>query len=150
MANHGPVYGLDADLEKKRAAGYNKNLEQQAQRWIEAVVGEKFPSDFHTSLKDGLILCKLANKLKPGSVPQVGTQKAPFIQMENIGRFLKAVSAYGLPATDQFMTVDLFEAKNMNQVVQCVHALGRLVKKNGFSGPQLETEVAKSQVDPYN
>jgi hypothetical protein len=49
---------LDADLEKKRAAGYNKNLEQQAQRWIEAVVGEKFPSDFHTSLKDGLILCK--------------------------------------------------------------------------------------------
>jgi hypothetical protein len=92
----------------------------------------------------------LANKLKPGSVPQVGTQKAPFIQMENIGRFLKAMSAYGLPATDQFMTVDLFEAKNMNQVVQCVHALGRLAKKNGFSGPQLETEVAKSQVDPYN
>jgi hypothetical protein len=50
--------GLDAELKEKREASYDKRLEQQAQRWIEAVIGEKFPADFHTSLKDGIILCK--------------------------------------------------------------------------------------------
>jgi hypothetical protein len=49
---------LDAELKEKREASYDKRLEQQAQRWIEAVTGERFPADFHSSLKDGIILCK--------------------------------------------------------------------------------------------
>ena len=36
--------------------------------------------------------------------------------MENIGFFLKAAHEYGVLETDLFQTVDLFEAKNMNQV----------------------------------
>ena len=36
--------------------------------------------------------------------------------MENIGNFLDACVAYGVPKTDLFQTVDLFEAQNIPQV----------------------------------
>lgn len=61
-------YGLSAELEAKRKAGYPVELENQARQWLEAVVGEPIGADFQAGLKDGVFLCKLANKLRPGSV----------------------------------------------------------------------------------
>ena len=38
-------------------------------KWVEAVMGEPLPSgDFGEILKDGVVLCKLMNKLQPGSI----------------------------------------------------------------------------------
>lgn len=38
-------------------------------QWMETVMGESLPSgDFGDILKDGVVLCKLMNKLQPGSV----------------------------------------------------------------------------------
>lgn len=39
-----------------------------------------------------------------------------FVQMENIGHFLEACDKYGIPKTDIFQTVDLYEAQNIPQV----------------------------------
>ena len=50
--------------------------------------------------------------------------------MENIGKFLDAMDAYGLNSFEKFQTVDLYEATNMTQVVLSIHALGRLVSAN--------------------
>ena len=36
--------------------------------------------------------------------------------MENIGNFLEGCVAYGVPKTDVFQTVDLYENQNMPQV----------------------------------
>lgn len=37
----------------------NAELEREAQEWIEAVIGEKFPKcSYEDALKDGIILCK--------------------------------------------------------------------------------------------
>ena len=36
--------------------------------------------------------------------------------MENIGMYLEATDTYGLPKSDSFQTVDLYEAQNMPQV----------------------------------
>lgn len=49
------------------------------------------------------------------------------MQMENISHFLRACEAppLNLPAHDRFLTVDLFEAKDPAQVVQCIHAFSR-------------------------
>ena len=44
------------------------------------------------------------------------------IQIENAAR------GYGLPDAELFQTVDLFEKRNIAQVTQCIHALGRQVK----------------------
>ncbi len=38
------------------------SLDQEAQQWIEAVIGEKFPSgSYDDALKDGILLCKYAS-----------------------------------------------------------------------------------------
>ncbi len=41
-----------------------------------------------------------------------------------------AARAYGLPDAELFQTVDLFEKRNIAQVTQCIHALGRQVRNS--------------------
>ena len=49
-------------------------------------------------------------------------------QMENVGNYLGACEAYGVPKTDLFQTVDLYEGQNMPLVVNGIIALGRKVR----------------------
>jgi hypothetical protein len=141
MANHGPVYGLDADLKAKQDSKYDSQIEGETRAWVEAVTGEKI-TDFHTDLKDGVTLCNLVNKIRPGLVKKINKQKTPFMMMENIGFFLKGCAALGVNKVDQFMTVDLYEAKNLGQVIHCIHALGRHVSNSSsYTGPLLGTSV---------
>jgi hypothetical protein len=53
-----------------------------------------------------------------------------FALMQNIERFQDAAKAYGVPVTEVFQTVDLWERKNIPQVTQCIFALGRTVRGN--------------------
>ena len=94
-------------------------------------------------LRSGVVLCQLANCLQPGLVPRVSETDKPFKQMENIGGYLDACRKYGVPAQDNFLTVDLFEGKNMNAVVRNLHSLGRAAQAvEGFGGPHLGTRLA--------
>jgi len=64
--------------------------------------------------------------------------KKPFMEMENIKNFLEASKSLGVPEADLFMTVDLYEEKNMTQVVQMLYSLGRTCQKvNGYTGPTI-------------
>jgi hypothetical protein len=95
---------------------------------MEEILGEKFPSvAYEDALRDGVILCKLINKLKPGSVPKINTSGAQFKMMENVNLFQKALKDYGVPDLDVFQTVDLFEKKDIGQVTCTIFALGRAV-----------------------
>src|SRR5436190_241191 len=51
----------------------------------------------------------------------------PFVQMENISHFLRAcqMPPLSLQPHDVFLTVDLFEAKDPAQVLQCLGAFSR-------------------------
>jgi hypothetical protein len=51
----------------------------------------------------------------------------PFVQMENISHFLRAcqLAPLSLPPHDVFLTVDLYEAKDPAQVLQCLGAFSR-------------------------
>ncbi|TMW65935.1 hypothetical protein Poli38472_003700 [Pythium oligandrum] len=113
--------------------------EEEAQEWIEAVLGEKFTEPFGESLKDGVKLCNLVNTIKPGIVPKVQVSTMPFKQMENITAFIKACRTIGVMEFDLFETVDLFELKNVDLVVKCLHALGRTIQKTmpEYTGPTL-------------
>eukprot|EP01115_Flamella_aegyptia_P002545 TRINITY_DN136634_c0_g1_i1.p1 TRINITY_DN136634_c0_g1~~TRINITY_DN136634_c0_g1_i1.p1 ORF type:complete len:195 (-),score=56.52 TRINITY_DN136634_c0_g1_i1:169-732(-) len=147
MANHGPSYGLDYELEQKRLAKFDVNLENQAKDWIEALTGKQV-GDFHEDLKNGQILCELINVLSPGSVNKVNKNKMAFMMMENINNFLYAAKMYGVPDSDLFMTVDLYEAKNLGQVVDTIHALGRAAQRNGYNGPTIGAKLAdRHEVD---
>lgn len=50
----------------------------------------------------------------------------PFKIMENISSFLSACSKFGISDSDMFQTVDLYEAKNMSQVLQTLSTLRRI------------------------
>jgi len=88
----------------------------EAQKWMEEVIGESFSSDFGESLKNGVLLCKLLNSLQPGTVSKINTQNMPFKQMENIAAYIEGSKKLGVPDQYNFMTVDLFEGKNLGQV----------------------------------
>jgi len=120
--------GLDADIKKKLDAKYDPKLEAQAQAWIESKVGHSLEGGFAAGLKDGTVLAALLNNIKPGSVVGVKKSGMSFVQMENIGKFLTALQEhFAFKASDVFMTVDLYEAKNLGQVVNCILMLKRVV-----------------------
>ena len=120
-------------------------MEKEAKLWIEAVIGESLEEGtFHEVLKSGVILCKLINALKPGSVKKISSKKIPFMQMENVAAYLSACHDLGIPDFESFMTVDLYEEQNMNAVVLNLHALGReaQVQQLNPGGPTLGAKMA--------
>lgn len=96
--------------------------------WIFNVLGEKVPAgNYEDILKDGVVLCKLINKLAPGSVKKIQERGTNFQLMENIQRFQAGLKKYGVPEEEIFQTADLFERRNIAQVTLCLYSLGRLV-----------------------
>eukprot|EP01135_Chromosphaera_perkinsii_P001128 Nk52_evm78s158 gene=Nk52_evmTU78s158 len=136
MANRGPVYGLDAELAEKMAAKYDPEREKQAKDFITEVTGHSLegvegPDALSEALKNGVILCELANKVKPGSIPEkkISSSKIAFKMMENINFFLEAAKNMSIPSSNLFQTVDLYEARNMEQVINTI--LGVKTVKEG-------------------
>ena len=111
IGKRGGGYGLDAELARKQAEKYDPVAEQMAINWIEAVTKETFHSSFSATLKDGQVLCRLINSIKPNSVRKIETSQMPFKQMENISNFLKASRTVGIAEYELFETVDLYEEK---------------------------------------
>jgi len=112
------------------ATKFDSAKANEAKKWIEDVVGESFPSNnFGESLKSGVLLCKLLNKLQSGTVTRINTQNMAFKQMENIAAYIEGSKKLGVPDQYNFMTVDLFEEKNLGQVVLNILTLK---KERGF------------------
>ncbi|TGZ72293.1 hypothetical protein CRM22_002179 [Opisthorchis felineus] len=132
-----------ATLEGKR----DRQQESEVLDWIEAILGTKLDRSkaYEEILKDGVVLCKLINKIKPGSVKRINENSTmPFKIMENINAFQEAIKAYGVPNSDVFQTVDLFEKKDIAQVTQCIFALGRTCQiHDDFTGPTLGPKLAQ-------
>ncbi|XP_053208287.1 muscle-specific protein 20-like [Panonychus citri] len=130
---------LAAQVSAKLAGKRDTQLESEILQWIAAIVGEPLPAgSFEDVLKDGIILCKLMNKLAPGSCKKIATSGPSFKLMENINTFQTAARNYGVPEIDVFQTVDLFEKRNIPQVTQCLLALGRTCYLHSdFNGPYL-------------
>lgn len=104
-------------------------MDKEAQEWIEAITGDKFPASesYEDVLKDGQVLCKLINILAPNSVAKINSSGGQFKFMENINNFQKALIAYGVPDIDVFQTVDLYEKKDISNVTNTIFAIGRAV-----------------------
>ena len=73
-------------------------------------------------LKNGVVLCKLINKISPGAVPKFKQAGPAFLLMENVQSFLKAIKKYGVADEEIFQTPDLFEARNIPQVHTYIYA----------------------------
>jgi hypothetical protein len=118
----------------------DKAEEDEVMAWIAQVLGEPAPAGiaYDDYLRDGQVLCRLMNKLQPGSIKKINTSGAQFKFMENINNFQKALMAYGLHEIDVFQTTDLFEKKDIPMVTKTMYALGRTTYKHPeWKGPNL-------------
>ena len=120
---HDGHYGLSAETKMKIASKYNPALERDAIAYLKRKTGQSINGDLQSGLKSGVVLCMLANSIKSNSA-KFKASNMPFIQMENISHFLAAVTGpLGMRTSDSFQTVDLFEGKNMVQVVNLIMSL---------------------------
>ncbi|KAK2703354.1 muscle-specific protein 20-like isoform X1 [Artemia franciscana] len=119
--------------------------ENEVLEWIKEVTGETISSDlpYEDILRDGTVLCKLMNKLSPGSIPKFNQNGGQFKFMENISKFQEACKIYGVPEQDVFQTSDLWERKDVAMVTTTLFALGRTTYKHPeWQGPWLGPKPA--------
>lgn len=103
--------------------------EQEAQQWIETITGERFSQPtFEESLRDGILLCKLMNKLKPGIIQKVNTSGGDYKMMDNLSQFQRAAAHWGVGDVDLFNANDLWDFKNIALVTQTIFAVARAVR----------------------
>jgi hypothetical protein len=102
--------------------------EKEAQEWIELMIGEKFPDTFEASLRNGIILCKLMNRLSPGIIQKISISGGDYKMMDNISQFQRAAQHWGVPEVDLFNANDLYDQKNIALVTQTICAIGRAVR----------------------
>ena len=114
-------------------------MEEEVRDWVGAVLpahaDDVLVGGLGDTLKSGVVLCELANALRPKSVARISKSTMPFPQRENVLAFINAARELGVPERDNFDTSDLFEQSNMRQVLICVSALGRAAHHvEGYSG----------------
>ncbi|KAL6056620.1 Calponin-homology (CH) domain-containing protein [Balamuthia mandrillaris] len=144
MKNGYQLYGMDAELELKRRGKFDPEYEANALKWIAQVSGEKV-TDVWEGLHSGVILCRVVNEVFPGAITKVDTRDIPLVHRENIAKYLDFCRSYQMEATDLFNISDLYEKKDLFQVVQNVYALARIVeRKMKFGGPSLRLKAALS------
>jgi len=110
-------------LERQECEAALQQIEQEeVQAWVESVLGEAFEVDhFFASLKDGQVLCRLLNALRPESVPVIRTKETQAMDFlrsyENVVCFIKGCKAFGLADEQIFLWNDVIKAENLRKVV---------------------------------
>lgn len=70
--------------------------------------------------------------------------------MENITAFCKAIKELGVPDSDNFNTIDLYESKDLFQVMIAIESLGRVAQQLNLNVPKLGVKIAeKGQVKSH-
>lgn len=72
---------------------------------MEAVIGEQLEGNFPGALKNGRVLCRLMNSIRPGTIAKVEASTLPFKEMANISAFLRGCRELGVPEHALFETL---------------------------------------------
>nr|XP_019593702.1 PREDICTED: LIM domain only protein 7 isoform X14 [Rhinolophus sinicus] len=127
----------------------------EARRWVEAVTEKNFEAkDFRASLENGVLLCDLINKLKPGVIKKINRLSTPIAGLDNINVFLKACEQIGLKEAQLFHPGDLQDLSNrvtvkqeetdrrVKNVLITLYWLGRKAQSNPYyNGPYLNLKA---------
>lgn len=105
-------------------------LEYEVCAWIEAITETTQEGSAHEWLRDGKVLCALINKVKPQAKVKANKMARPFMMRENITMFLRACRKEfpRIKEGDMFSTDDLYDAKDMGQVMKFIYSFGGVVQ----------------------
>ncbi|KAM9317659.1 DISP complex protein LRCH3 isoform 2-T2 [Pholidichthys leucotaenia] len=109
--------------------GEDAELVEQLRKNIEARLKVSLPSDLGAALTDGVVLCHLANHVKPRSVPSihVPSPAVPKLTMakcrRNVENFLEACRRIGVPQSQLCLPLHILEERGLPQVAGTVGAL---------------------------
>ncbi|XP_063571043.1 LIM domain only protein 7 isoform X25 [Pongo abelii] len=120
-----------------------------------AVTEKNFETkDFRASLENGVLLCDLINKLKPGVIKKINRLSTPIAGLDNINVFLKACEQIGLKEAQLFHPGDLQDLSNrvtvkqeetdrrVKNVLITLYWLGRKAQSNPYyNGPHLNLKA---------
>ncbi|XP_037262700.1 DISP complex protein LRCH3 isoform X7 [Falco biarmicus] len=104
-------------------------LIEQLRKNIESRLKVSLPSDLGAALTDGVVLCHLANHVRPRSVPSihVPSPAVPKLTMakcrRNVENFLEACRRIGVPQEQLCLPLHILEEKGLTQVAVTVQAL---------------------------
>jgi len=119
------------------AAKRDPGFEAAALRWIFGVLGEAVPEQpIEQVLKNGQVLFRFFQKIRPDLITgkvNLGEQAA--VQRTNVGAVIEAITKLGLRQSDLFQTEDLFEGKNIPQVMVALQAVGTALQKSNPEVP---------------
>jgi len=127
-------------------AKYDPSMEQEAMDWIAELVGTVSPKVIGTEgevmfqwLKNGVYLCHLLNKIKPGTVQTIVEQPRNVLEeRQNIQVYLTGCIKLNVPGQDMFTIGDLHSCSSISAVLQNIYALGRQAQVTpGYRGPTL-------------
>lgn len=94
--------------------------------------------DFFEKLKDGIILCEMLNKIKPGICSGYKQSNVAFVQRANLQIFINGCSELGLREIDIFDTNDLYEKQRLAAVLKCIFAISAKAKElDEYIGPTI-------------
>ncbi|XP_048202799.1 DISP complex protein LRCH3 isoform X3 [Perognathus longimembris pacificus] len=104
-------------------------LIDQLRKHIEYRLKVSLPCDLGAALTDGVVLCHLANHVRPRSVPSihVPSPAVPKLTMakcrRNVENFLEACRKIGVPQEQLCLPLHILEEKGLSQVAMTVQAL---------------------------
>ncbi|XP_008296666.1 leucine-rich repeat and calponin homology domain-containing protein 3 isoform X2 [Stegastes partitus] len=109
--------------------GEDAEVVEQLRKNIEARLKVSLPSDLGAALTDGVVLCHLANHVRPRSVPSihVPSPAVPKLTMakcrRNVENFLEACRRIGVPQSQLCLPLHILEEQGLPQVAGTVSAL---------------------------
>uniref|UniRef100_A0A670I8G8 Leucine rich repeats and calponin homology domain containing 3 n=1 Tax=Podarcis muralis TaxID=64176 RepID=A0A670I8G8_PODMU len=104
-------------------------LIEQLRKKIESRLKVSLPSDLGAALTDGVVLCHLANHVRPRSVPSihVPSPAVPKLTMakcrRNVENFLEACRKIGVPQERLCLPLHILEERGLTRVAETVQAL---------------------------
>ncbi|KAL9657378.1 hypothetical protein ABK040_014367 [Willaertia magna] len=132
---------MDLSIAERKAYEFLVRSEE-AKRWIEDMIQEKFPpgnsvANFGEMLRDGTALAKTAKIFAPSAVKKINKPQSgsvlEFMAVDNITQFINACKQSNFNEIYLFEVIDLWEGKNIYKVVHCLHTLSLHLYRHGLS-----------------
>lgn len=123
----------------------------EEKRWIENLIGETLPSEIELCtgdiLRDGVYLAQVTQIINPNLAPSIfpAGRKLQFKHTQNINAFLSLVDHVGVPESFRFELQDLYNKKDIPQVVETLHILIIMINRK-WPGKTAEIENLSGKV----